>query len=107
MKAFAIRLPKQAADLQLPVAQYCCILAMAWSLLIAAISASLRCTRVRSRWTRSAGSAPGGGWGAPRSGLIPSWTHAQKVCIDLDRVARVIGVGLDQPARPEPPSSAG
>ena len=27
--------------------------------------------------------------------------------VDLDRVARVIGVELDEPARPEPPPSAG
>jgi hypothetical protein len=64
---------------QLPAAQYRCILAMASSLLIAATSASLRRTRVRSKWTRSAGSASGGASGEPRSGFFPSWTHAQNV----------------------------
>lgn len=73
----ALRLQVMALVLQRPVAQYCCILAMAWSLLIAATSASLRRTRVRSRCTRSAGNPPAGASGSPLSGLIPSRTHAQ------------------------------
>ena len=79
---------------------------------------------MRSKCTRSAGSAPAGCSGAPRSGLVPSWTHAQNVAwrhpervtettVDqlAEAVLRLLGVPAPEAARlgalPLPPPTRG